>query len=202
MTARTLLAVGVDALAAFVLLGIVVSRMQHSAFDLHAARLRGRAVEIAVVLTRSGRTRPLTAVGIAAFVVFLVMRWPLWIPAGVLLSQIASQAVVEGVKRLYGRRRPNDYLIRREYGFSYPSGHASSAITFYGAWALVAWFAPIPLWVRAPLAGALFLWGAGVAWSRLALSAHFFTDVLGGLLFGAGWLCVMLAIAQHMHAFA
>ena len=34
----------------------------------------------------------------------------------------------------------------------------------------------------------------GISWSRLALGAHYLTDVVGGLLFGAAFLCAALAI--------
>jgi len=34
----------------------------------------------------------------------------------------------------------------------------------------------------------------GIPWSRLALGAHYLTDVAGGVLFGAGWLCITLAL--------
>lgn len=198
--ADRLLLVAIDAFAAFAALGLVVRRLRHSAFDLHGARLRGRAVELAVIFTASGRTRPLTILAIAGFAIFAILRWPLWIPVGVLLSQITSQAAIEAVKRLYGRLRPADYLVRKEYGFSFPSGHAASAVTFYATWGLVTLLSPAPLWLRVPLALCLCAWGAGVAWSRLALSAHFVTDVLGGAIFGVGWMSLMLAIAAHMHA--
>jgi hypothetical protein len=39
---------------------------------------------------------------------------------------------------------------------------------------------------------------AGIPWSRLALSAHYATDVLGGLLLGAGWLALMTAFLHHV----
>jgi membrane-associated phospholipid phosphatase len=42
---------------------------------------------------------------------------------------------------------------------------------------------------------AVFL--AGIPWSRIALSAHYGTDVLGGLLFGAAWLCLMTVALRH-----
>jgi len=32
-----------------------------------------------------------------------------------------------------------------------------------------------------------------IPWSRLALGAHYATDVLGGLLLGAAWLCLVFA---------
>jgi membrane-associated phospholipid phosphatase len=39
------------------------------------------------------------------------------------------------------------------------------------------------------------LWAAGVLWSRLALGAHYVTDLIGGLLLAATTLSVAYAIA-------
>lgn len=193
--------VALDAFLAFIALGTLVANTAHSAYDLQGMRFRGRAVDAAVIFTESGRWRQLTSVSAVGLVVFALMRWPLWIPIALMLSQIVSQAVVEAAKRMYRRVRPRDFLVRAEYGFSYPSGHASTAVTFYLAWALVAALLPLPLALRVVLVAFLALWAIGVLWSRIALAAHYLTDVLGGCLFGAAWLCAMLAIGvqQHLH---
>jgi membrane-associated phospholipid phosphatase len=34
----------------------------------------------------------------------------------------------------------------------------------------------------------------GICWSRLALRAHYLTDVLSGALFGASFLCLGMAV--------
>jgi undecaprenyl-diphosphatase len=192
-----LLVVAADAFAAFFALGVVVMRLPHSRFDTRGDVFRGMATRVARVLTESGRGLWLTVVGVTILLIFVVMRWPLWIPLAVFASQLVSQALVEGAKRLYRRIRPRDWLVRDEHGFSYPSGHSATAVTFYGMWAVVIMYSPAPLAIRATMAGVIIVWAIGIAWSRLALSAHYATDVLGGLFFGAGWTCATLALLVY-----
>jgi undecaprenyl-diphosphatase len=111
-----------------------------------------------------------------------------------ILSQILSQIIVELIKARYARARPDYWLVGLEAGHSYPSGHATTAVVFFAGWALVAIFSPLPDTVKALLAIALALWAVGVSWSRLALGAHYVSDVAGGTLFGAGWLCAVSAL--------
>lgn len=194
-----MLLVAFDCFAAFAVLGVLVMKLPHSVYDIRGAGFRGTGTRLAVIFTESGRWRWLTILGVLTFVVFAILRWPLWIPIAVSASQIVSQAVIEGVKRAFRRARPRDWLVRSEFGFSYPSGHSATAVTFYGAWAVVCAHVPLPLALRLFLGVFLGLWGVGIMWSRLALSAHYVTDVLGGWLFGCGWLCAMLALAAANH---
>ncbi|HET9030796.1 MAG TPA: phosphatase PAP2 family protein [Candidatus Aquilonibacter sp.] len=189
-----MLIASIDAFVALLVLGTVAVRFPETVYDVTGARLRGGATRIAIVFTQSGRSRQLAALLAVAFVIFAVARWPLWIPLAVALEQLVSQAVVEAIKRVFRRVRPDRWLHREERGYSYPSGHASTAVTFYGAWAAVAWLSPLPLYVRLALTTLLVLWGLGVAWSRLALAAHYLTDVLGGVLFGLGWLLLVFTL--------
>jgi membrane-associated phospholipid phosphatase len=38
----------------------------------------------------------------------------------------------------------------------------------------------------------------GVGWSRVALAAHYASDVLGGALFGSAWMCALVALVLHL----
>lgn len=76
-------------------------------------------------------------------------------------------------------------------GWSFPSGHATQTIAFYGMMAivLIAWYA-----ARRRV---LFAIGAAlvtivVGASRLYLGVHWLTDVLGGYALGLSWLAVIV----------
>ncbi len=178
----------------FFLIGRRISAAPLGMLDERAVRLRGQATAIAVVFTKSGRSKGLTAACVIAVGVFLIARWPLWVPLVMILSQILSQTAVELCKGRFARTRPDYWLVGLEAGHSYPSGHATTGVVFFLGWALVAALSPLPYGLKYGVVTLLTLWAAGVSWSRLALGAHYASDVLGGTIFGAGWLCVLLGI--------
>lgn len=186
-----------SALVLFVLLGIMVIAFPLSRLDVEAGALRGTATGAAIVFTESGRWLWLLLIAVAGIGAGLFFRLPLWLPAGILVWQSISQAVIEGAKHLFHRSRPDDWLFHHELGYSYPSGHASTAIVFFGGWLLVLLSAPLPRPVKLIAWVVLGVWMLGIDFSRLALSAHYLTDVIGGTLFGIFWLCAGWALALH-----
>jgi len=180
-------------------LGAYVARRPPTRLDVESVALRGQLPSLAYIFTESGRSIALTIVGAGFLLIFGFLRLGVVIPAIVLASQVVSQAVIEGLKHFFNRTRPDYWLIHNELGKSYPSGHAGTAIVFYGTWGAVIAASPLPDTLKMILVVALALWGAAIVWSRLALGAHYFTDVLGGTIFGVAWLCLLLAIAHHFH---
>jgi membrane-associated phospholipid phosphatase len=92
------------------------------------------------------------------------------------------------VKAAVGRIRPvlaNPVL--HAPGNSFPSGHALASMVVYGALVLVFLPALHGWWRRAVLAVAGLLVLA-IGFTRVALGAHFVSDVLGGWLLGVAWL--------------
>lgn len=93
-----------------------------------------------------------------------------------------SLVVNQGIKRLFRRERPTEsgdhrFEVRRPRTSSFPSGHASSAtfaaliLSSYSGWP----------WV--------FLWvlvAAVVALSRVVVRIHHLSDIVGGVVVGAG----------------
>lgn len=188
----------VIAFAAFLLLGYYVT---HTAelprIDVESTALRGQATAFAAFLTFTGRGPFIAIASVAAAVILWYARVPLRIAAIIIVSQLVSQLAIEGFKNVFTRHRPDYWLIGLERGFSYPSGHASTAVTFFCSWAIVAWLSSAARDAKLLIAGILVAWAAGIAWSRLALGAHYLTDVAGGLLFGIAWMCAVAAIYVH-----
>lgn len=97
--------------------------------------------------------------------------------AGIALE---SLVVNQGLKRLFGRRRPTEsgderFHIRTPITSSFPSGHASAAA--FAACTLIRWDGP--RW--APLWGGI---AATIALSRPYVRIHHASDVIGGVAVG------------------
>lgn len=143
------------------------------------------------------------AVGSAA--VLAVAGWLLRSGRGLeALMALVDVAGAEGLilltKHLIGRPRPP--LLPFDVGWlaplvaadpgslAFPSGHALMSLAVFGYLAVVigrAW----------SLVGAVVLVLA-VGFSRLVLSVHWPSDILGGWLLGASWLCVLLALRARL----
>jgi membrane-associated phospholipid phosphatase len=112
---------------------------------------------------------------------YLLFALFLAVPGGMLLNSI--------IKELVHRHRPyseSPFVDLSDYSF--PSGHAMAATLLYG---LLAVFALLVL--RRRLWRGLTLLGASlvillVGFSRVALGAHYLTDVLAAMATGAVWI--------------
>ena len=190
---RLCLAALVCALAT-VALGAFVANRPPARIDIDAVALRGGAVPLALFFTALGRWPVLIGAGVLAMGIAMSLRAGLSALAVLFAAQVFSQAANALLKLAFHRPRPEGWLLIRETDLSYPSGHAVSAVVFFAGLALLAWHAPLPRPVCAALAVALLVCAVGIPWSRLALGAHYLTDVAGGLLLGIAFLCAALAI--------
>ncbi|BDZ51676.1 hypothetical protein GCM10025867_39170 [Frondihabitans sucicola] len=123
------------------------------------------------------------AVPVGIGVALLLARKP-WATLYFVAASVASAGVVQLLKQLFGRARPEDILVVSDYG-SFPSGHVANAATIAVALGVI---------LRRS-----WVWAAGVVYtllmiaSRTYLGAHWLTDTLGGVLVGAGVAVVLWA---------
>jgi membrane-associated phospholipid phosphatase len=107
----------------------------------------------------------------------------------VLLLLASITAGSEGVKQLVARARPEgtDPAIPGVV-YSYPSGHVLEALVIFGIITIRSWRSSWPLPARIAVVVATILDVLLVGVARMALNAHFPSDVLAGLLGGVGAL--------------
>lgn len=185
----------------FVALGVRVSKRPLTRLDAQAVHIRGQLTPLAIVFTISGRSPALTSACIVAIAVYAALRLSIAIPVVITASQLISQIVVEYCKTLFKRVRPDYWLVGLEAGHSYPSGHATTAVVFFIGWALVVALTTLPGDLKTALIAAFTLWALGIIWSRLALGAHYLSDVAGGVLFGAAWVVTLFTASSHFYGF-
>ena len=128
---------------------------------------------------------------------FLVLAGP---GAGMLvLATALARPFNSAMKEVVERPRPSPGLAPAEQqpgDFSFPSGHANTALVLYGLIIyLAAVYVPNP-WLRVPLQG-FCLWviiGNGI--QRVYVGHHWPSDVLGGYYLGALVLAVLIAVER------
>lgn len=85
------------------------------------------------------------------------------------------------IKKKVGRMRPSEQIsdedmkINKPKDHSFPSGHSASS---FCAFTVLFWTCPVWMWLPA-----LFL-ASTIAFSRMYLRVHYFTDVMGGIILG------------------
>ena len=107
---------------------------------------------------------------------------------------VAGSAVLNAVvKVLVDRARPIlPDPVAHASGFSFPSGHAQSAVVWVGVLLLV--FAPMLRGRRRVVAiAAGVCWVLAVGFARVSLGVHYVSDVLAGYVLGTAWVIAMAA---------
>jgi undecaprenyl-diphosphatase len=108
------------------------------------------------------------------------------------VAMAGSVVIVETLKVVFHRPRPQLAWAQVQPEYSFPSGHSMNSLVLYVALALVVW---VLAGRRAGLiaVGAAVVLALLVGTSRIYLGYHYLTDVVGGFLAGAAWLVIVVA---------
>ena len=116
------------------------------------------------------------------------------------LILISSSLLNTGLKNWIGRPRPlNELHLVEVNSLSYPSGHAMSAMAFYGFIIYLTYKYvenPAYRFILIPVTTLLIL---AIGASRIYLGVHYPSDVAAGLLAGLIWLIVCILIFRVFH---
>lgn len=101
-------------------------------------------------------------------------------------------------KIIFHRARP-EIALYAENTFSFPSGHATLSIAFFGfvIYILLKHIRKLKYKLITSFAGVTLILFIGL--SRLYLGVHFLSDVLGGYLLGLFWLVVGIIISERLN---
>jgi membrane-associated phospholipid phosphatase len=135
----------------------------------------------------------------SAAVIVLVVAVVLWLwhwrqqrleAVTISAALIGSVIITTILKLIFARPRPDVFPpLTVEHSYSFPSGHTSTAVAFYGLSAVLLWRAHHRGW--ALLSGG---WVLAVGFSRVYLGAHYPSDVLGSLTLGVVWIFAVMFV--------
>ena len=105
----------------------------------------------------------------------------------------------EPPKELFARPRPYfEHPLVLETSYSFPSGHATMSLIFYG---MLAYFCVLAL--RTWRARTAVIFGASllvllIGFSRIYLGVHYFSDVVAGFASGGIWLSALITGSETL----
>ena len=118
--------------------------------------------------------------------------------AEIALAGLGGFAINYVMKLYFHRARPLHPLMDPLKTFSFPSGHSTSAVIFYGLLAYLLWKADIPKSYRYMLTGFLFLFAILIGFSRIYLRMHYPSDVVAGFFIGFAWLALSVWLFEKL----
>ncbi len=139
-------------------------------------------------------------VGIATLVVFAILLWrrhfrlaAMWIT-----TLVGTALINSALKAWFQRERPlHDHGFIVEHSYSFPSGHASGSMVFYGMLAYVLLVLCPPRWHRTIVIAAVAMISI-VGISRILLQVHYFSDVMAGYATGMAWVTLCVGSAEYL----
>ena len=176
--------------------------VDHGVATWFHARLTHTFVAVLRAITEFGSSEWIAIVLSLAVLLFIFKRW--WLSLATMVVAVPGGMLLnEFVKLLVHRHRPFvDGWFVDWSGYSFASGHTIGATLLYGQVAL--FLVPIIKSRR----GRVLLFSAAtcvvalVGFSRIALGAHYVTDVLAGMVFGTSWLVACLFMFRPLRRIA
>lgn len=127
---------------------------------------------------------------------FMASSFSRWVAIYFVVNMLGISALTKILKLSFERNRPEVLAEYDGTGFSFPSGHTTGALTFYGFLIYLVVSSSMKKqwkWALNIFLGLLILL---VGLSRVYLGVHFFSDVMAGMLFGLAWLLVCIGALE------
>ena len=184
--------------AGFILLGFFVSANPVPAFDLNISLFVQKyhsdvLDKIMLGISLLGELPYSLIMGVLVALLFFLFKYRR--ESYFIFSILFSGLVILGVKNLIDRPRPTEFYVRLveiNRFQSFPSGHVMSYIVFFGFMiVLMRQLNGIPPLTRQIITYISAFFMLTIAFSRVYLGAHWFSDTMGGLMLGLIFLFIL-----------
>ena len=202
-----LLGVFSAALFAFISIAKMIFKEKKETFDQHAFSFLASKVsdintDVMQVFTFLGTHTFLIPANLILIAYFLFIQRHRWYSIKVPVVALSSLLLMFILKTIFHRDRPLTPLLEAAKGYSFPSGHATMSITFYGLLIYIVWHYIEKAWLKWSLTILLILLINFIGVSRVYLRVHYASDVLAGFCVGLMWLLLSLWILNKIETFS
>ncbi|MEK6481267.1 phosphatase PAP2 family protein [Catalinimonas sp. 4WD22] len=129
---------------------------------------------------------------LAGFFYFRYKNWKFSLQVTVVLA--LSSLVNLVLKRWINRQRPSGEHMVEVFTLSFPSGHAMSAMAFYGFLVYLTWRYARHLGLKVALTLLWIFMILGIGISRIYLGVHYPSDIIAGYLGGLCWVAFCIVV--------
>ncbi len=152
--------------------------------------------ELMILVTTFGKKEVVIVGSISvALILFMIKRWYYTISLGV--SLLFGEVLVYFLKNSIERPRPPiDLALLKETGFSFPSSHAFTAVSFYGMICYFIFRGVKRRRVKLPILFILTISIMLIGASRVYLGVHWASDVFAGLVSGIAWVNLVITFFE------
>ena len=112
---------------------------------------------------------------------------------------LSSFLMMQLLKQVFHRKRPNLPIIKAIHTYSFPSGHALSSFIFCSILAYLVWQGKARTVYKWVLTVLLLLLAVAIGISRIVLNVHFATDVIAGFCLGVMWATLSFWIIRKIN---
>ena len=195
------------ALFAFISIAQMIFKEKKETFDQHAFDFLAKYVSdintnVMQVFTFLGTHTFLIPANLALVAWFLFIKKHRWYSIHVPVVALSSLLLMFLLKMIFHRDRPLTPLLEAAQGYSFPSGHATMSITFYGLIIFLVWQNEKSVLLKWLLTILLALLIISIGISRVYLRVHYASDVLAGFCVGLMWLLLSLWLLKRIEGYS
>jgi membrane-associated phospholipid phosphatase len=196
------LVLSINLLLVFDFTNDVINAKEFIVLDSFAARLlfvyrNNLVAESLYIVTRLCSTGTVAFIG-SILVVFLIFKKYTNQATAIVVSLIGSGLTIYLSKRVFEIDRPHQFAFYTESSFSFPSGHTTIAVAFYGlvCYLLIRQIRSYKIRALIFSIGMFFILTIG--FSRLYLCVHYLSDIIAGYLIGSLWMLLSISLFEWM----
>ncbi|WLR51896.1 phosphatase PAP2 family protein [Bacillus tianshenii] len=113
------------------------------------------------------------------------------------IAMIGISLLTKVLKVTFSRKRPDILEQFDGTGFSFPSGHSTGPMVFYGFVIYLVSTSELSRGLKYVINGLLALLIITIGFSRIYLGVHYVTDVVAGFSLGLFWLVVCILVLEY-----